>query len=197
MTKISKLEELNLQKEAKELRDAGNGWIKVTSILNNRHPEIQETYDEPISFMGVKRGVIAYEQQLMEKKIEDGIDPIEGMEREFRDAIRKNNKKINKLIKTADKILEDAIKEGTISDKTRALKEVRDSLAQEVKNWIALQQYGIRQVGNIGSINLRKEQELHIHLDRWTDKLIAHKKDFCRGCQKIIDNLINDLFKVK
>jgi hypothetical protein len=198
MTKVSILEELELQEEAYKLRyEDGYGWQEGAKVINTRHPEIVEKYGKPLSHMGFKRGVVAYEKSLIEQKMEQGIDPIEDMSKEFREAIRKNNNKINKLVETADEILQDALRDGTVTEKTRALKEVRDSLAQEVKNWVALQQYGIRQATNIGSINLKKEENIKTLIINWTDQIIDIKEHLCEECKKRVDELLNDLIRLK
>lgn len=191
MTKVSKLEEDGHLQEAKSLRDEGRGYIEIADTLNLKYYNGDRHY----SHMAIKRGLESLEKKSLDKAIDEGRDPIDEMTKEFREAIRKNNRKLNKLLKTADEILQDALAEGTITEKAKALKEVRDSLAQVVKNWIALQQYGIRQATNIGDISRRREQDIKILIINWTEQLMEKKRQLCAKCKKEIDDLLEDLVK--
>ena len=75
MTKKSKLAELKLEKEAKEIRDEGHGWDVTAQIMNERYRDlIYDKYGEPLSHMAIKRGLQSYEK----KNLVEIIDSSDG-----------------------------------------------------------------------------------------------------------------------
>ena len=196
MTRESKLKMIGLDKEAYELRKAGNTWADGNRIIHERHgKEIVNKFGEPVSDMGFKRAVIEYEKGLITKSLDDGLDPVKEMDRQFREAVVRCNKKNQKLEKKADEILERALKDGSITDQTRALKEVRDTISQELKNFVLLQQNGIRQVTNIGEVNFKNQQDVKILLVNFSDELMKIYDELCDDCKQKVDieRLINKL----
>ena len=197
MTRESKLAELGLEEEAYDLRHKDNKtWDEITEIINADHPEVYDKYGEPISYMGIKRGVKGYEKALMEKSLEEGGNPVDTMIYEFREAIKGNTSKINKLMGKIEKMVEKA-EQGTVNDMARAYTVALKGWEQERRNWESLQQYGIQQVGNIGQINLTKEQNVKTLIINWTDKIIEIQKYLCDDCKERINELIDDLIRIK
>lgn len=176
-----------LQDEVESIREE-NGLIKSARILTQRYPDIEGG----ISHMCIKRYEESRDKTALLNTIEAGRDPLEELNHQFRVAIKKNTRKLNKLVDTSNLILEQALKEGTISDKTRALKEVRDSLGQEIKNWTALRQYGVIQSKHIGDINFKKEQDIRVMINIWTDEIIKLRDALCEECRKKVklENII-------
>ena len=106
MTRESKLKMLGLEKKAYELRTSGGvTWDEGAKIMNEQHgKELVAKFGGPLSTMAFKRAVVEYEKGLITRSLEEGLDPVEQMEKAFRDAVINNNKKLSKLEKKADQI---------------------------------------------------------------------------------------------
>jgi len=187
MTRVSKLKELGLEKKAYELRKSGETWESVANIINGQHgKEIISKYDSPLTHMAIKRGIVAYEKDLVEKALDED-NPLEEVSELMKKAIFAANKKNRKLEKKADTILDNAMKDGSYSDQTRALKEVRDTMSQEVKNMTTLMQYCDRQFGNARDINIKEQKNVIIMLKNYADELFKIYENLCPECKKKLD----------
>jgi hypothetical protein len=196
MTRESKLKILGLEEKAYEMRKAGETWESVAKIINEQHgKELVKQCGGTLSPMAAKRGILSYERSLIEKSFDEGLDPIKKIDKLFREAVLECNKKNKKLEEKANTILKNALADGTITEQTRALKEARDTITQEVKNLERLQQYGIRQTGHAGDINIKEQKNVIIMVESLTDRLISEYDKLCPECKRKVDfeSLLSEL----
>ena len=187
MTRASKLKELGLERKAYELRKNGETWEGIAGIINGEHGrEIITKYGQPLTHMSIKRGIVSYEKGLVDRAFDDD-NPLEEVADLIKEAVLVANKKNRKLEKKADTILDNAMKDGTYSEQTRALKEVRDTMAQEVKNLTTLAQYCDRQFGNARDINIKEQKNVIIMLKNYADELFNIYENLCPECKKKVD----------
>jgi len=188
MTRESKLKMLGLEEKAYELRKTGVSWDEGAKIMNEQHgKELVAKFGCPINAMSFKRAVVAYEREQNKGLIEDGINPVEEMDRRFRKSVFETNKKNRKLEKKVDTILDKALEDGTYTDMLRAVKEYRDTITQEVKNLVFLQQNGIRQVGDAGNATHQHNQDIKMLVFNIGNELVDIEDELCDECRKKIN----------
>lgn len=180
MTKLSKLSEYGIEKEARDMKDSGMGLYEIARVLTETHPEVKGGF----SHMSIKRGLEGIEKRNLQVSLQEGQNIEEIISQRFINAIDKNNKKLNKLMKIANQILENALVDGSITEKTKALKEAREGLSQERSNWIALKQWGTQEVGHVSNVHLQKIEEMRNEINIWTDDLSSFSEDLCPECKK-------------
>jgi len=183
MGRVSKIEKYNLSSRVDELLNQGVSYTDIVKILKKEHPEIIELRN--LSPMSILRYKDIKMKRKLEDALEEGRDPVDELTKEFRAAIRKILKKTDEVYKESKAILEKAKETENINDQLRAIREVRDSLEQERKNWVALAQYGVRQATNFFNINIKKEQNVKILLLNFT-------KELCPECRAKVSKLVEE-----
>ena len=184
MTRKSKLEEHGLLDEAKELQKTGMGLHEIANHIMQKHPEVE------LSFMAVKRGLAVGDQKKIDEQIQEGLNPADVFIEEFRKQVDVNTEKLSNLEKKANKILDEAMESDSISDKAKALKEVRDTLGQIVKNYTALQQYCVRQTDGINRKAFEQKAQVNNLLMIWINTVT---EGVCPRCK---ETLIPKLIKL-
>lgn len=154
MTKKSKLEQLGLMEKARQLRDDGYGWHEIAAVLKQIEPKFDGSH------MSVKRGLQAYDRLQIREQVKQGLNPVDEMNREFREKMDKNTHELECLKVRANTILNEAMDSDSISDKTKALKEVRDTLAQMAKNNLALQQFYQMKIDTIQKESFHQREQI-------------------------------------
>jgi len=186
MARKSKLAELGLEKEASEIRKEGHGWEVTAQILNERHHDlIYDTFGEPLSHMAIKRGIQGYDKKNLTQIIEKGEeDIIEVMQSEYNDAILKIIKSLHRLEKDFKKVRKIAEESGNVNDMVKANLAELKRFEEIRKHWESLQQFTIRQVSNIGDINLKKDKEVKVLMLNFSNELMDIEKDLCDECRE-------------
>jgi hypothetical protein len=134
MTRKSKLEEMGLMESAKKLHDDGYGYHEIAKALTTMNPNFKGSH------MAIKRGLEAYDRLQIKDQMKQGLNPVDVANEDFKQRMDKNTDKLESMEKKANTILDEAMESDSITDKTRALKEARDTLAQIAKNYISIQQ---------------------------------------------------------
>jgi len=183
------LEEMGLLDEIKKLHDEGYGTPAIVQIVSQHYPEKVEKVGG-ISHMSVDRALKLIDRMAIQEQIKQGINPVDEFNREFREKMDKNTEELESIKKKAGKILEEAMESDSIADKTKALKEVRDTLTQMAKNYVALQQFYQMKVNN-----LQKEAyEQQEHVKRLLVIAVAKLEEVvCPICK---EKAINEFVKV-
>jgi DNA-binding ferritin-like protein len=173
-----KLEQIGLLDRAKELHEQGHGSREIVSILKQEYPD--KAKDIP-SHMGVERALAIVEQRKVHEQIVQGLDPVEEMNNEFKQKMDGNTEKLAHIEKKANEILNEAMESDSIADKTKALKEVRDTLAQISKNYVNLQQWYQMRVKNIENEAQEQKKEIEKVLVEW---LTIVEENVCPICKE-------------
>ena len=138
--------------------------------------------------MAVKRALEVDNKNKIDLQMEEGKNPVDEFQEEFKKKVDENTSELIGLQQKANKILDEAMESNSISDKTRALREVRDTLGQVVKNLISLQQYYNRQTNSLDREAFQKQQEVKILLVKWINVI---KEETCPVCkEKVISKVI-------
>jgi len=181
MTKVNKIIKYELENEVDSLLENGVALHRIASIIKDNHPDIKDL--QKISNMSIMRYRDTREKQKLEEVIADGGDPVDEFTNEFKSAVRDLVKKTDAIYDEALSILSEAKNSDNITDKLKALKEVRDSLETQRKNFISLQQYGQRQQSNIYNINMKKENNIKL-------MLLDYANQLCPKCRNKVSELL-------
>lgn len=189
--KKNKIIEYGYEEEVNIMLEDGMTYKDIRNEINSRYP------DKMISIMCVQRYNTKQDENKYKEMIEKDINPIDELTREFRKAVTKNTREVRIIIDECKSILEDAKKNGSSADRTRAALATFKGLEQIVRNWQSLQQYGFRQVTNIENVNIKIENEVKALILNFTDKLIEIKNKLCDECKKKLEyeKLLEDLIK--
>lgn len=118
------------------------GLHEIANHIMQKHPEVE------LSFMAVQRGLAIAGQKKIDEQIQEGLNPIDELDEVFKKKIEDAEKKLLKLEERANKALDRAEDGDNIGDITKALKEVRETNSQIIKNLISLKQfYSIQRQG--------------------------------------------------
>jgi predicted S18 family serine protease len=139
--------------------------------------------------MAVKRALEVDNKNKIDLQMEEGKNPVDEFQEEFRRNIENNTKKLEKLEDKANKILDDAMNSDSVSDRTKAVREARDTLKEIKQNYIAQQQYYNRQVSGLDREAFQKQQEVKILLVKWINVIKEEIDDpVCK--EKVISKVI-------
>jgi len=166
-----------LESETDALLESGYSTYQTIDILKENHREIKGIDGK--SHMVVQRYKDIRDKMKLEEIYESGEDPSDIIDKEVREGIRKIVERLEKWSNIAEELYEEAKQDGTLLDRIKILKEIRDTISQERKSWESLKQYGTRQQINIGEMNKKKEQTFNI-------QLLSIAKDICPTCSKTI-----------
>ena len=176
MSREFKLEEYGLVEEAKKLREEGFGWIETASILTRAHPEVEGG----LSHMAVKRGVLKAGTNEIQEQMEQGLNPVDEFSKELKLKINESTEELQSLKDKAEIILKEAMGGDSINDKTKALREVRETLRDIVKNQVTLQQYFNQKVDNLDREAFKQTEQVKILLVKW---ITVIEKELCPECK--------------
>ena len=135
MTKENKIVQYNLQEEVRDLRKQGNSYNDIAMTLRKNHPKILDI--QKLSQMSVMRFLESDKELQLQEQVEIGIDPVKDLTEEFCTAVRDINERSESIYHRSIRLLDKLETEN--KDKNlilKAIKEARDSLAEERKNMI-------------------------------------------------------------
>lgn len=173
----SKLEEHGLLDEAKELQKTGMGLHEIANHIMQKHPEVQ------LSFMAVKRGLAVGDQKKIDEQIQEGLNPIDELDEVFKKKIEDAEKKLLKLEERANKALDRAEDGDNIGDITKALKEVRETNSQIIKNLISLKQFYSIQRQGVDRKAFEQKSQVNNLLMMWTNIVT---EGVCPKCKEVM-----------
>ena len=192
MTKENKIVRYNLEDEAQQLRDLGNSYQSVADALAENHPKITDI--QKLSPMAVMRYFDSLAERKLQGDLDVGKDPVKDLTDEFCTAVRDINQRSESIYNRSIRLLDDL--EAGDADSVvvlKAIKEARDSLAEERKNMVALKQYGEKKSITIQNVNLKKEIHVKNMLLDFSKDLNKELCPACRMKMPIILEKIDDI----
>ena len=179
MSKENKIIRFNLEEEARQLRELGHSYTSIGKTLAKNHPKIKAL--QKLSPMSVMRFFDADEQRKIKEQVDQGGNPVKDLTEEFCGAVRDINERSEALYRRSIRIL-DKMETNNKDDALllKAVKETRDSLAQLLKNMVALKQFGEKRSMNIQNINLKKEIHVKNMLMSFSRDL---NEELCPNCR--------------
>ena len=192
MTKENKLIQYNLQDEARELRKRGSSYLDIAETLKKNHPKIDDI--QKLSQMSVMRFLDGDKERELQEQVDLGGNPIKDLTEEFCTAVRDINTRSESIYHRSIRLLdrlETENKDNLLI--LKAIKEARDSLAEERKNMIALKQFGEKRSMTIQNINLKKEIHVKNMLMSFSKDL---NKELCPNCRAKMPAILGKLEEV-
>ena len=189
MTKENKISRYNLEDEAQQLRDMGNSYKVIADTLKRNHPKILDI--QKLSPMAVMRYFDSLEEQKLQEELDVGKDPVKDLTEEFCNSVRDINQRSEAIYHRSIRLLDKLEKDGADSMVIlKAIKEVRDSLAEERKNMVALKQYGEKRSLVINNVNLKKEIHVKNMLLSFSKDL---NKELCPKCRAKLPKVLEKI----
>ena len=192
MTKENKIIQFDLQEEARQLRELGNSYTSIGKTLSENHPKIEAL--QKLSPMSVMRFFDADEERKLQEAVDTGGNPVKDLTEEFCTAVRNINQRseaiYHRSIRLLDK-LETENKDNILI--LKAIKEARDSLAEERKNMVALKQFGEKKSITIQNVNLKKEIHVKNMLMSFSKDLNKELCPKCRAKMPVILGKLEDI----
>ena len=189
MTKENKITKYNLEEEARQLRELGHSYQSIAETLRTNHPKITDI--QKLSAMAIMRYFDALEEKKLQEDVDVGKDPVKDLTEEFCTAVRGINQRseaiYNRSIRLLDKLENDGADSTVV---LKAIKEARDSLAEERKNMVALKQFGEKKTLTINNVNLKKEIHVKNMLLNFSKDL---SKELCPKCRTKVPPLLEKL----
>jgi len=174
MTKENKIVKHELESEVNDLLDNGYSVYKISDLIKNKYSDKKDLRN--ISPMSIQR----YKDTRSKRELIDieseGRDPTDIITKQFMNATEEFLDEVKFLTKESKLLYKEAKKEGTLIDRAKILKELRDNINQKQKIWESKMNYGTRQMRNLGDINQKKVQNLNVIM-------IDIANDLCPDCR--------------
>ena len=167
---------MGLLNKAKQMRDEGMSEQGIADYFNKD----KENPNDKVSVMAVHRALGVVEKNKINNLILQGKNPLDELIKDIREKAGKLDKKLEELEKKANKILDDAMESDSVSDKTKALKEVRDTIVQAQKNQIIIHQYCESLQNSVNDESLNQKEQVTNILNIWTDAVTELVCPICR-----------------
>jgi len=183
MTKVNLITKYGLENEVNSLLENGYSVFKVRDVVRGKHQDIPELAN--ISHMAIQR----FKDSKIEKDLieldDRGEDLSEVLRKEYLDATKTFLEQTEWLTIEAKALYEEAKQDGSIMDRAKIIKELRDNINQEQKIWEGKMNYGARQFKIADNISQKKVQNLNIFM-------IDLANNLCPECKRqILEKLKN------
>ena len=167
---------MGLLNKAKQMRDEGMSEQGIADYFNKD----KELPKDKVSVMAVHRALGVVEKNKINNLILQGKNPLDELIKEIRENAKKIDIKIEKLIEKSEIIVDEAMEGDSISDKTKAIKEARDTLVQLQKNQIIIHQYCESLQNSVNDESLNQKEQVTNILNIWTDAVTELVCPICR-----------------
>jgi len=147
MSNVNKIIKYGIESEVDPLLDDGVSVYKIAEIISTNHQDNPELRN--CSHMVPQRYKETREKDKINDIIEAGKDPTDVINKEFISKLNEIIERFKKWSDEAESLYEEAKTDGTLMERVKILKEIRDNIAQERKSLESLKQYGTRQQSNI------------------------------------------------
>ena len=157
------------------------GCTKIANVISRTHNDTRELQN--ISPMSIQRYKDAKSMDKIKELDAKGVNVTEVLLQQHLDSTTEILEELKYLSKESKQLYEDAKTDGSILDRTRVMKEIRDNLLGKVRVLESRVQHCARQIKQAKDNDDKKIQNLTINLIKISD-------NFCDSCkQKMLDNI--------